>query len=215
MGLHGTVCQDCPNPLNHSLLFVESPIICCENFASFAAYTIGFIIMCRICLVGGVVINIPVLLRPSDNCGCFAVYTFAFTTPMAYPPSPQCLKSMDVKMERSCFPCLSGSPIPRGGPHIASNSGPGGSPYHLRFGLGGGAASAKREARDAQISTCSRPDSQTLAQVKVSKKERNKEKEIGEKKLTVTQGGTPTRDLANGLPCSNQLSYRVTRQLSG
>ena len=36
-----------------------------------------------------------------------------------------------------------------------------------------------------------------------------------EKKLTVTQGGTRTRDLANGLPCSDQLSYRVTRQLSG
>ena len=31
----------------------------------------------------------------------------------------------------------------------------------------------------------------------------------------VTQGGTQTHDLANGLPCSNQLSYRVTRQLSG
>ena len=33
--------------------------------------------------------------------------------------------------------------------------------------------------------------------------------------MTVTQGGTRTRDLANGLPCSNQLSYRVTQQLSG
>ena len=38
---------------------------------------------------------------------------------------------------------------------------------------------------------------------------------MGVKKLTVTQGGTQTRDLANGLPYSNQLSYRVTRQLSG
>ena len=42
-------------------------------------------------------------------------------------------------------------------------------------GGGGGTASAKREARDAQILTYSRPDSQTLAQVKVSEKERNKE----------------------------------------
>ena len=33
--------------------------------------------------------------------------------------------------------------------------------------------------------------------------------------MTLTQGGTQTCDLANGLPCSNQLSYRVTRQLSG
>ena len=31
--------------------------------------------------------------------------------------------------------------------------------------------------------------------------------------MTVTQGGTQTRDLANGLPCSNQLSYQVIRQL--
>ena len=30
-------------------------------------------------------------------------------------------------------------------------------------GGGGGAASAKRDVRDAQILTCSRPDSQTLA----------------------------------------------------
>ena len=46
-----------------------------------------------------------------------------------------------------------------------------------------------------------------------SQKERNKE--MGEKKLTVTQGGTQTCDLANDLPCSNQLSYWVTWQLSG
>ena len=31
----------------------------------------------------------------------------------------------------------------------------------------------------------------------------------------MTQGGTRTRDLVNGLPCSNQLSYWFTRQLSG
>ena len=35
------------------------------------------------------------------------------------------------------------------------------------------------------------------------------------KKVTVTQGKTRTQDLANVLPCSNQLSYRVTQQLSG
>ena len=33
--------------------------------------------------------------------------------------------------------------------------------------------------------------------------------------MTVAQGGTRTHDLANGLPCSNHLSYRVTQQLSG
>ena len=32
--------------------------------------------------------------------------------------------------------------------------------------------------------------------------------------MTVTQGGTQTRDLANGQPCSKQLIYRVTWQLS-
>ena len=31
----------------------------------------------------------------------------------------------------------------------------------------------------------------------------------------MTQGGTQTCDLANGLPCSNQLSYQVTQKLSG
>ena len=30
--------------------------------------------------------------------------------------------------------------------------------------------------------------------------------------MTVTQGGTQTHDLANGLPCSNQLSYQVTHK---
>ena len=40
-------------------------------------------------------------------------------------------------------------------------------------------------------------------------------KKAGEKKVTVTQGGTQTHDLANGQPCSNQLNYWVTWQLSG
>ena len=47
-------------------------------------------------------------------------------------------------------------------------------------GGGGGAAVMKHEACDAQILTCSRPGSQTLAQVKVRKKnkrERNEGKE--------------------------------------
>ena len=47
--------------------------------------------------------------------------------------------------------------------------------YSAGGGGGGGAARVKHEARDAQILTCSRPDSQTLAKVKVSEKERNKE----------------------------------------
>ena len=47
--------------------------------------------------------------------------------------------------------------------------------------------------------------------------ERKKLREIkkGKKKVTGTQGGTRTHDLANGLPFSNQLSYQVTLQLSG
>ena len=32
--------------------------------------------------------------------------------------------------------------------------------------------------------------------------------------MTVTQGETRNTNLANGLPCSNRLSYRVTRQLN-
>ena len=46
--------------------------------------------------------------------------------------------------------------------------------------------------------------------VRLSKSMRRKEikREIKrEKKLTVTQGGTQTHNLANGLPCCNQLSY--------
>ena len=30
----------------------------------------------------------------------------------------------------------------------------------------------------------------------------------------MSQGGTQTHDLANGLPCSNQLSYHVIRQVN-
>ena len=33
--------------------------------------------------------------------------------------------------------------------------------------------------------------------------------------MTMIEGGTQTCDLANGLPCSNQLSYQVIWQLSG
>ena len=45
------------------------------------------------------------------------------------------------------------------------------------------------------------------------RKVRNKDKKERGEKLIVAQGGTPTRDLANGLPCSNQPSYRVSRAL--
>ena len=34
-------------------------------------------------------------------------------------------------------------------------------------------------------------------------------------KSAMTQGGTQTRELANGLPCSNQLSYGIIQQLRG
>ena len=45
--------------------------------------------------------------------------------------------------------------------------------------------------------------------------ERRWEIKTRKKEKTVTQGGTRNRNLANGLPCSNQLSYWVTQQLSG
>ena len=62
--------------------------------------------------------------------------------------------------------------------------------------------------------TCFSQTLESKVKVKVRKKE-IKRKKIGEIKLIVTQGGTRTRNLANGLPYSNQLSYRVTWQLSG
>ena len=48
----------------------------------------------------------------------------------------------------------------------------------------------------------------------LSQSQWDRKKEREKKKVTVTQGGTRTHDLANGLPCSNKLSYRVTWQLS-
>ena len=60
---------------------------------------------------------------------------------------------------------------------------------------GGGVASMKREAQ-AQILDIRTPD-------------------LTVRKMIMSQEGTQTHDLANGLPFSNQLSYRVTRQLSG
>ena len=50
-----------------------------------------------------------------------------------------------------------------------------------------------------------------LGQSQRDRKVRNKDGEERGGKMTVTQGGTRTRNLANGLLCSNQLSYRVTR----
>ena len=83
-------------------------------------------------------------------------------------------------------------------------------------GFGGmGAASAKRKAHersDLFLTFLSlwlwlglRSDCQVWNILK-------KRREI---KKIVTQGGTRTHNMANGLPCSNQLSYWVTRQLSG
>ena len=81
---------------------------------------IGFTPVCRIGLVGYFVINIPecIILRfrctflgvrvfsnflhHSDNCGYLLPSDFAFTTPIVYPPSPQCFESMDVKTECLC-----------------------------------------------------------------------------------------------------------------
>ena len=54
----------------------------------------------------------------------------------------------------------------------------------------------------------------SLTQSQWERKVRIKTRKKEEKK-TVTQGRNQTHNLANGLPCSNQLSYRVTRQLSG
>ena len=80
---------------------------------------------------------------------------------------------------------------------------------------GEGVASVKRKA---QAQTCSRPDSQTLAQVKVNEKERNKEK-IKRGKESDSESGRNSNPQPGKLPAmhalSYQLSYRVTQQLSG
>ena len=78
----------------------------------------------------------------------------------------------------------------------------------------GGATSVKHEAQ-AQLSKML----QTRQTLTWSKSLREKDEKSRQKrkreKMTVTQGGTRTRDQANGLPYSNQLSYQVTQQLSG
>ena len=143
--------RDCPNHPNGIIIctfsFVESPIICCENFVAFACLSIGFIPVCRIGLVGNFVINIPgcilrfrciflgvhVLsdfLRHSDNCGYLLPSAFAFTTPIAYPPSPQCFESMDVKTELMFSRVLGEAYTAKGSPRSLAIWGLGGSLYH-------------------------------------------------------------------------------------
>ena len=82
---------------------------------------------------------------------------------------------------------------------------------YLHVCVGRGEGEAKRKAQ-AQILNMLQSWQSDLSpsQSQWERKVRNKKKE-----MTVTQGGTRTHDLANGLPCSNQLSYWVTRQLSG
>ena len=72
------------------------------------------------------------------------------------------------------------------------------------------AQSARHRLR---FQTCSRPDSQTSKSVR--KKGEKDKKEKGGGKWQWLRRRTQPRDLANGLPCSDQLSYQVTRQLSG
>ena len=137
--------------------FVESPIICCENFAAFAAYTIGFITMCMQDMSCGGRSHKYSWISFAAWFSCaftsfFAIlttvgaspFTFAFTTPMPYPPSPQCLKLIDTKRwSAHVFPaCLSGSrkesPISLairdlGGPHITRVGGWRSARHRLRF----------------------------------------------------------------------------------
>ena len=98
---------------------IHSFIICCENFAVFTAY-IGFIPMhvqnrsCgRLChkypwmytslslyLLGLSRLFLFSFAILTTVVWVFAPSAFAYTTPIAYPPSPQCFESMDVKTER-------------------------------------------------------------------------------------------------------------------
>ena len=100
----------------------ESPIICCEvccvsciNIVcfAFAASSWAF-----------------TSFRPSNNCGYLLFSDFA------YPPSPQCLKTMDVKMERSCFIC--GQVRVSGGARDRYRFGALGVPMHITSHLGQG-----------------------------------------------------------------------------
>ena len=89
---------DCPNHPNGicTFSFFESPIICCENFAVFAAYRFhprvqhrsagGLCILRFRCIFLSVCI-LSDFLRNSNNCGYFLPSAFAFTTPIVYPPS--------------------------------------------------------------------------------------------------------------------------------
>ena len=80
----------------------------------------------------------------------------------------------------------------------------------------GGSVRRMQSAWRTQLLTCSKPDSQTLIWSKSLREEDEKQRwERKRGKKTLTPGGTQTRNLANGLPYSNQLSYQVTWQLSG
>ena len=83
--------------------FVESPIICCENFAV-------FISVCRIGLVGDVVMNIHL-----------TVY-FAFAASSQGSPIP--LRGAPDRQRFGAW----------GGPHITSDQGPRGAPYRAYTG---------------------------------------------------------------------------------
>ena len=83
--------------------------------------------------------------------------------------------------------------------------------------LGGeGAASMKHKAQGhAQFLNVLQMTVRTLFWSVISKKMvRTKDVKESGREMIMSQEGTQTRDLANGLPCSNQLSYQVIRQLN-
>ena len=127
--------------------FVASPIICCENFAVFAACRFYLRVQNRSC--GGprhtecilyfrcIFLGVRVLsdfLCHSDNSGYLlpSAFAFAFTTPIAYPSSPHCFKSVDVKTKRLGEPYTT-----KECPRSLEIWGLGGSPYHQQFRPGG------------------------------------------------------------------------------
>ena len=78
--------------------------------------------------------------------------------------------------------------------------------------MGGSAASVRREAHKAQMFNMLQTWQSDLSPSQSQREscEINNEK-IKRGKKAVTQEGTRTCDLANDLPCSNQLSYLVIR----
>ena len=87
--------------------------------------------------------------------------------------------------------------------------------FEVRDGGGGGVRRARSVRHRGSVSNMLQTWQSDLkpGQSHWERKVRNKdEKEEG--KMRVNYGGTRTHDLANGLPCSNQLSYRITQLLS-